>query len=745
MSIFSFPNQRIPERQKNEEWHREHIINYVKYAATPDYSKRKEEMLEAYYIAAAKLSPEKEKIVKAMITECYGANLGPKYEVYPLVETILEQLLGQYRERPLRRRAIVRNEEAVIKKLDAKVSMLAESMLREKNQEMESMLGFVPETENPDMQIPEDIEEFFEKDYRTASEETSESILHQILVVKKEKEKLITALRHYLISETAFLVLDEKDGHPSFFVPHPMDCFWDMDPMEDIQKDMNWFVYDKYPSINEIFNMFDLTEDQKRIVEDYHGVNTRESSRRHFEANSNWFRIKDNVIRPRIVSMFWVSRRKTLFKSLINKQTGREEYKILPPEYKPDKRDKEEGNIVSVEIDDIRHITMIGPDLVLSYGRLDSESQLRTIGNDKKRFIPAVGLIGQNTTGVGGIRSLAKKLEWLQDFASDILFELKLSLRYIDGNVMVYDLSNIPKEFMKGNHIEEALNKVKYHLKKDRMMLINSRDKRQNTYASSVNISQNKRLNDILVLLSTVEQMAQKISGVNENMQGQGNPYEKASVAEMRLVQASSRVENYFGLFDSFIDIACERLCIKGRHVYRENQVFNYFAGDGALRFLTIYPDFFLEDVGIYFDDNRKEYQKKRMIEQMATETFSRTQYPEMLLSLLKVFNADTSNDAETQLKKGLKAYQEIQEENQRRQEEAQQQANETQEAIAAQQAEIEDKKIQKDIVVANIYARGKQEEANTREESANIRKAAEIEAKLLEAGMSNLNNNTDG
>lgn len=745
MSIFSFPNQRVSEREKTEEWHKEHIINYVKYAATPDYSKRKEEMLESYYIAAAKLSPEKEKIVKTIITECYGTNLGPKYEVYPLVEGIIDQLLGQYRERPLRRRAIVRNEEAVIKKLDQKVTMITEKMLRERNDEMQSVLGFVPQTENPDMQIPEDIEEHFEKSYRTTSEEVSESILHQILVVKKEKEKLITALRHYFISETSFIVLDEKDGHPSLFVPHPMDCFWDMDPMEDIQKEMNWFVYDKYPSINEIFNMFDLTEDQKRIVEDYHGINTRESSRRHFEANSNWFRIKDNITRPRIVSMYWVSRRKNLFKKILNKQTKKEEYKILPFNYKISNRDREEENIISVEIDDVRHITMIGPDLVLSYGRLDPETQMRTIGNDKKRFIPVIGLVGQNTTGVGGIRSIAKKLEWLQDFASDILFELKLSLRYIDGNVMVYDLSNIPKEFMKGNHVEQALNKVKYHLKKDRMMLINSKDKRQNTYANSVNVSQNKRLNDILVLLSTIEQMAQKISGVNENMQGQGNPYEKASVAEMRLVQASSRVENYFGPFDAFVDIACERLCIKGRHIYRENQVFNYFAGDGSLRFLTIYPDYFLEDIGVYFDDNRKEFQKKRMIDQMAQETFSRTQYPEMLLAMLKVFNSDTSNDAETQLRKGLKVYQKLQDENMQRQEAMQQQTNETQQAIAQQQSEMEDKKIQKDVVVARIYADSKQEETNTKEEAANIRKAAEIEADLLKTGMSNIKPKNNG
>ena len=46
MSIFNFPNQRIPESQKNEEWHKTHILNYLKYTGTAEYSGIKKEMAE---------------------------------------------------------------------------------------------------------------------------------------------------------------------------------------------------------------------------------------------------------------------------------------------------------------------------------------------------------------------------------------------------------------------------------------------------------------------------------------------------------------------------------------------------------------------------------------------------------------------------------------------------------------------------------------------------------------------------
>lgn len=726
MSIFTFPNQRIPESQKNKEWHEKHIINYMTYSTSPEYSERRAEMLELYYAAAAKLSPAKTLIVESTMTKCYGPHLGPKYEVYPLIESQIEQLLGQYRERPLRRRAIVRNEGAVIKKLDTKLDYLAESFLRKENEEIQQSLGFVPETENPDLQLPEDIDDWFETTYRTQSEETAEDIAHQLLVVKKGKEDLYNMLFHYLVSETCYCVLDEKDKNPKLFVPHPLDCYSDTNPMEDIQGDLTYFVFDKYMSANEIFNMFDLNEDDKKTVENYSGIQTNGFERR--DASATWYRKTSGTTRVRVVSMYWLSRRKTNFKIITNRETGNEEYKILPPEYKIRNRDE----ITSVEIDDVRHITMIGPNLTLSYGRLDSKNQLRTIGNDKKRFIPVVGLIGKNNTGIGNIRSLAKKLEWLQDFASDIIYELKLSLRYVDGNVIVYDLSNIPKQFLKDSSVDNALKKVQLYLKRDRMMLINSKDKRQNTYASSVNLSQSKRMNDLLLLLSTIESIASRISGINDNMQGQNNSYEKTGVAEMKLAQASARVENYFGVFDSFIDIVIERMCIQARFIYREGQVFNYFAGDGSSRFMTIFPDFFLEDIGLYFDDNRKEFQKKKLIDDIALQTFSRSQYPELLLSMLKIFNADTSNEAEKQLKKGLRTFQELQEENRKVQMEQEQNLAKIASEDKSEDRNLKREGYQKDVVVANIYSESEQEKTATKEDNENRRKAAEIEKEIL-------------
>ena len=46
------------------------------------------------------------------------------------------------------------------------------------------------------------------------AKEIGEDILYQILLVRKEKEKIYEALKHYLISGRVHAFIDEKDGHP---------------------------------------------------------------------------------------------------------------------------------------------------------------------------------------------------------------------------------------------------------------------------------------------------------------------------------------------------------------------------------------------------------------------------------------------------------------------------------------------------------------------------------------------------
>ena len=718
MSFYNFPNQRIPESQKTESWHIDHIAQYLNYTGTNDYKDRKKEIAEAYYSYSAELSPDKKKLIKETITEKYGDNLGPDYIVYPLVESKIEQLIGEYRQRPIRRKLAVNNEEAVIKKLDKKIEFQFEKEMRRLNSEIKEESGIELETENPDLEIPENIEEFFAKDYRTISEEIAEDVVNQILVVRKEKEKIYDAFRHYAICDRTWAFFKEKDGHPSIQIPHILDIFYDNNPNEALQKDPYYFVYDSYDTINEIFNEFpEITEEQRVKIEAYSGYSIKGNS-----SESQWiWTNKNNSNRIRVVSMIWKSFKQLKFKTFKTKENN-ESYRIVNDE----KEIKKNDVVKSIWVDDIRHITMIGPDVVLSYGSLDN--QMYSIGNPNKKYMPVLGLIGDNNISSGKIRSIATKLDKLQDFASEILYEVRLAMRQIDGNVLGYDLANIPKEFQK--HGENALNKVNFYLKRDRVQFFNSRDKKANTYASSMNVSQKGRISELMNLLALIEQLADSITGIKHNPQE--NPYQKAATVEMGAATSSNRMEEYFGTFDTFVEILTERLISFSQRIYKENQVFPYFGGDQQNNFLQIFPDFFIDDIGVYVEDNRKEYQRKKRIDEVAGQAFMNANSPELIRDLIKIWNADSSTEAESILDRGLKALQELRAQSQ------EQAAQIEREKIAATAKEKEEeRKIQREKMetekeVATIYANNKSDTENNKVQGENLRKLADIEKDIL-------------
>ena len=722
--LYNFPDQTIPESQKDEQWHKDHILNWVNFTTQNAYSEDKLELERLYFAYSAKVHPLDEKIIKKTITERYcDVNLGPGFDIYPLIEYTLEQLMGDYRSRPLRYFALVQNRDAVIAKLDEMYDAFLEKIMRKLHKEIEDEEGMSIPTENHDMEIPEDDDEDFFKNFRTASEKQAESNLYFLLVIKKEKEVLYQALLHYLIAGSVSLIMCKKDGHPSIKVAHPLYTDFDVDPHNVIIDNPQYYCYSELLSINEIYNNYDLDEKKKNIINKYAISFSAGNLRGQY--SDFWFDKpnSNSGLRVRAVTLMWKSRVKKKFKRFYN-SFGNEEMKILPEDYKPRKND----DIVTVEIEDIRHCTMIGPDLVLEYGC--QKDQLKAMGNHKKRFINVVAINSNNKTGTNIIRSVAKKIKFLQDYASEVLWELKLAMRQVDGGVLVYDYSNIPKEWMKYG-LDKAVEKVNFLIKRDKMMLINSADKRSNSYASAVNISQKSKIQDLLNMLSLLENLAAKISGVNGSKMGDQADYTKAGVAQMNLLQASSRIENVYGPFDTFVEKFLERIVLYAQHTYKEGEVFNYYAGDKSLQFLKIMPEIFMDDLGITLSDPRKELQAKEIIDQAASQMLPNMQDPQMILELIKIHMSDSASEAIEILERGIEEMKKAAEERQQQIIQAQeQQAKAVQDAAAAKTQDSRENN-QKDIAVAQIYADNKLQSDKVKEVNENLRTAAKIESDL--------------
>jgi len=213
MNSYILTNQKIAENLKDEEWHKAHIRNFVTMDSTRSPSLRREMQMKCWLAYSCQQS-EQHNRNSDPITKPYGFSLGMEWIDYPLVESKLEQMIGEFMTRGVKRKTYVINKKAQTKKLNEMFDMIAEDILRDVNKELDPELGFTPETASPDKELPPNIEEFFEQGYKTVSEQVSDNILNQVLISKKQVDKIKDLYLDFLLYDECMAYIEEKDGSP---------------------------------------------------------------------------------------------------------------------------------------------------------------------------------------------------------------------------------------------------------------------------------------------------------------------------------------------------------------------------------------------------------------------------------------------------------------------------------------------------------------------------------------------------
>lgn len=738
MNRYILQDQKIPESKKTKLWDMSHVNNYLEYRGSVNQNDRREEQLKCWKYYHGYNDVEKQKN-NAVVTKPYGFSLGIEYMHYPLISSIIEQVVGEWMTRPVKKKTYVMNKEGKAKKLDQMFAMVTESILREANEdpEIQEALGFVPETPNPEIELPEDIEDFIENgDFKTTSEEVSDLILEQVLEVKNNKAKLKDLLVDVLVQDEIIASIEKKDGHPSIKRENIFECDMDWNPEEEIQKDPQYFIKDKYLPFNEILNSYELSKEEEAILKSYSslGRTSMVSSGDGYDdpknRNEYWFTNSGDIMQIRCVEMFWISKRQLSAKVTINKKTNEEIYKLIPEGYNVKKID----NIKTIWVDYQRHILMVGPDLVLESGPVNERNS--RIDDPKKDILNVVGLKRNNFMNAP-MQSAAKKLLQLQDFASELLFELRLAMRRNMGKVLVYDSAQIPKQFLKSGGYDSAVNRVMHHAKKDQFLIINSQD-RNARYAfnqfTSLDLSSHGMMNDIIATLALVEQLGAKFVGVSQERGGTVDQYQSATGTERAVAQSTARTEVYINPFENFIEEVLMKVLMKAKHVYEENEVVPYILGDLKTKFLQVYPAFFQDDIGVSIASNFTDQKKKQIIDSAAQQAFSSAQTPELILELIKILNSDTASESERILRRGIKQLAKLRDENNKAMQAAEQTRAESMAAETDKEHNLKREGYQKDVIVAQIQADNKSIIATSDRINQNRIKLAELENDALKA-----------
>lgn len=677
---FQIPNQRRPETEWTKKLYVEHANRMIHFVGEAHLTEKNNKIAECYRAWNCELSANEEKVIKS-VQEQYGSNLGVEYSIYPLAEMVVDQLTGEYLSVEIAKKVFAINKDAINKKLDTKLNYIMEDIFREQHEKMKVEDNVELTTDNPEIELPDDVEEFFAKNYKTHEEELGDDLSKQYIDVLGGKHRVKTLLQDYLIGEQCTGFITEKYGHPYIERAKYDECYVDLDPDSEIHNNVNIFAFFPFKTQNEILNEYDLDDKQRKKVEDMFQTLGHSRFLDHpFSFNSKnmettsvyqncekgvsyrgWY--EENIThRLRIMKMHWKSRKEVKVIVYKNKFTRKENYKILKPGQKPRKRDT--VKTISVEVE--RFVHMLGPELCLDYGI--SQPRMTYVDDKKTVVMPVVALRGRNTMYSNTVRSVVARVIPLQRMASDILFELRLAIKANNGNILVYDVSQIPKQFLDTYGKKGAINRMLHHIKKDKILLFNSKDRNSRAtfnQFTSLNLTNKGQIQDLVNAMMLIETLALKFVGMSPERLGESQKYQTATANERAVLGSTARTEIFLNPFDNFVKNLLDRMFMKAKHIYKKGDVFPVVFGDLKQKFLQITENFLMVDLGMFMGDRYKERRSKEIIDQAATQALGNAQDKELILDLINVLDADTASKSKAILEKGLKALAELSKSNQ--------------------------------------------------------------------------------
>jgi hypothetical protein len=218
-----------------------------------------------------------------------------------------------------------------------------------------------------------------------------------------------------------------------------------------------------------------------------------------------------------------------------------------------------------------------------------------------------------------------------------------------------------------------------------------------------------KTIEQYIVLLNSILEEWEKLSGVNRQRQGQVSQYEGKGTSQQAIVQSSHITEDLFRKFESFEQRDMQALLDYSKEAWVTGKQGMYVMPDGTVEYLSIDPLSFMEsNYGIYVTNSGKEQEKINNLKQLA-QSFAQNGLPASAVA--EMFDAESFPQLKDKLEQAEKYTQELQQAQAQAEQEGQQQTMQI-------QAQMEESKLQNDnmnneldrqnkIDIAKIQAQG--------------------------------------
>jgi hypothetical protein len=688
-----FPKQNIPDSQKTKEWCKMNIRAMLAYQDyTTKFNRERKKDYENYLLYNGVFDTKTFEYV----TNTYGISSPARLVNHPIIAPKIDLLVGEFMSQELDFTVEAVNEAAVSKKLDRKVAIVAEKIMRSVRREMEEELEISFDDADVGVEeMPEDIDKFLKLNGREQVEQLVFLGIKHLVQKYQLQHVFKQGLYDMSITSKGFYHCTIKNGDPVPRRVDPRTLIYDMSSDVENLQDSSWVAEERFMTISEVIDEFGdfLTEDQVNMIEKmrYEGSNSLERYNKPYQ----WYYKDDNStpMRIRVITAVWKSIKMLKVKLSENKYDPERPFrKILPDDYKIRKGD----NVEKKAYNDVWTATMIGHEIVINARSMPN--QIRREENFSETKLPYIGIIKNNIDGI--TLSIVDSLKNIQILYNIVMYHIELTLARSGGKAVVYDTSQKPNGI--------SLDDVFYHAKNSGVIPINTKQEGNQVGGfnqfQQIDFTLSNSVQQLINLKMMLEDTAEKLTGISRAREGFTKSSAAVGVNERSVMQSSLVTQPLIANHVRTIDMVFNYLSDLMKICWSDGKKVVHFMGEQGAEMMKSLGEVKHHDYAVYVNNSSKDRAMKDKVEAIGQQILSGAG-ADGFLQMLKVMNAVNAKDAEVILEQGIEAMQKQQAEIQQQQAQAQQQMAEAQQAQTQADAQFKQAELQTKIQVAEINA----------------------------------------
>ena len=713
------PQQRLPLSKKTKDWREKCVEAYINLSHNGLHDHKSDlSVLYDYYNGIIDEDDYR------YVLKPYGKsrkNFPSKMRNYPIIKPIVDLLLGEKSKRPLNYTVTVQNANAVSEKEKAKQQAIYQNL---QMQFLKVMAEQNPEMVDPnqlpeEIPMPEQIAEQFENNYVDNRAIKGQYAMTYIMQDQEVYDKLQKAWFHFLVAGEVYTHRGVRSSEPFYEILNPIDVDYDKDPDLEFVEDGDWALVRKYVHASTVIDHYYDVLTPEQVLE-------LEEPRHHDVDGHLFYKTHDNdpnVYRNRLVEVvivYWKSRKRIGFLTYLDPETGTMEEIEVEDGFRMPAEMKEAGAKVKyMWVNEVWEGTRIDGRFYVNINPL--ANQRISLDNPSKCKLPINGrkysdINSRNVSLVS--MGIAYQLNY-----NIYKYRLELSIARSKDIIAQFDINMIPKKW--------DMDKFMYYVEGTGIAWVyyNKEGIQLSPQHQSVLDMSIKTIQQYIMLLDSILQEWEKLSGVSRQRQGEIGAYEGKASSQQAILQSSHITEDMFRKFSRLEQRDMQALLDYSKEAWLTGKKGQFVMPDGTTDFLDLDSMEHLEsEYGIFVSDSGKDQLK---LDQIKGLTQAMMQNGAKTSTVAEILDAESF----PQIKEKLKAAERAQEQLEQAQQQAEQQAQ--QQAMAMEQAKVEQESLekerdrQKDIEVALINAEARRDPAA---ENFNLQKMMQdFEAKQRE------------